>query len=174
MSRLTKWEQFQAAYQSADERTRKLIDSNVIPDCIDKKLPDEADGELRQDLVVFLGYRLLNISDYAALQSHLQGLGLPQESVTHFVSAVNDCLTEISTTPTPEAKEEIAAEIAKTEAALSSIQKVRTMEGDMQAAENEPVVRAAGQDELLQKRPQVADTPEYATEEPRWESDKQQ
>lgn len=144
---------FGQAFNQADEKTKTLIESTVVFDCVKSQL-DSMDKSALRSIASNVTHLFLNLKDEATVINLMSSLGIADAQSK--LSSIKVCVS--SNTPTKEdfsaieneeeGVEDIAHEINQLE---NIVNPVRTMANDMETA-REGQTYASSQDSLLQKQ----------------------
>lgn len=89
-----KWEDFQSGYNSADERTKRLVESSSIADCIEKEIKTGSiDPNLQPMVLLGITHLLLKTVSKEELTKHFTAEGVPQASAV--IDKIQTCISEI-------------------------------------------------------------------------------
>ena len=152
------WEQYQTAYQAADDSTKALVDGEKIPQCVQTTVNShQLDASHQRLLIQLCTYRALGVTSTESLQTNMKAAGVPNAEVviTELLTCIG--IQAVSSIPKPEIvtekkTDELNAEIKEAEAALESIPKIRTMAQDMRGTQTvDETVHTSSQEELLRK-----------------------
>jgi hypothetical protein len=161
------WEQYQAAYQAADQKTKDILHSSLIPECVAESIKKYKLDESNQKVLVELfSEKTLSLLSEPRLVEEMRKAGIPSASIVS--TEINQCIqtkkpavpdTSLVTerkiasdkvtggatnSPQPDSLE---TDIAETEAALNAIPHIRTMVTDAK----ESKTHTTSQSDLLDK-----------------------
>lgn len=86
------WDQYQAAYQSADQATKSILHSSLIPECVaDAVRKYELDDSHRRVLIALFSAELLKLHTAEECVEQLRAAAIPAAKVIH--SEISTCLT---------------------------------------------------------------------------------
>ena len=173
------WEQYQAAYQAADQKTKDIVHSSLISECVTAAVTKyELDISQTRTLIQIFASKVVGVADETATTESMRSVGIPAAAVickeiveclnTKKATVADTALIEIVGTeeelstiipiqttstpvPQPPTTPTLAEELAEAEAALHQLQPIRTMASDMQTLrpESEVTHQASSQDFLL-------------------------
>jgi hypothetical protein len=176
------WEQYQKAYQAADEETKSLIHSSIIPESVDKMIKEHnLESNQKKLIILELSNQILGITTEIELVENVRKIGVPNARVAvnetlSFIQNKKPKITDTSlvddSTSTnkidiKKSDDNLANEIAEAEAAIESMQPIRTMSHDMEVQRgtpaDEPTHTGASQADLLDRTATVKDKNPGAT-----------
>ncbi len=132
------WEKFQTAYAQANEFVKALVDSTVIPQCVQKIISEYSiPPELQPEIIVLTTNKILGLSDETETLNFLLSKQLPLAQAQAIVTALDSCLFEYSDAQRQSAE----VELAEKKLDSLSISPVRTIASDKAtySAPSEPV-----------------------------------
>jgi|GEM_PF-1501096 len=166
------WEQYQAAYQAADQTTKDKLHSSLISECVDESVKKyELDTSHRKILMQLFASKVAGIMDTAGTTEAMRTAGIPAATVIS--KEIDECIAtktptipdtslveegetsevtkqSVEVTPPEFTPDTLAVELAETEAAFKQLQPIRTMAHDMETIkQDEPVHQATSQESIL-------------------------
>lgn len=163
------WERFQAAYTNASDSVRQLVDSDAIPQCVEKLVAEyQLPATMRAGMIVCSTNKVLGLGEDSDTLNFLLAAQIPLTQAQAITTALDACIFEYSDI------QHQTTEIAMAEQALDSLPAIRTMTGDASPASPEPVYSST-QAAILQEAAQVTErqkqppTQSQATW-PRWDT----
>ena len=166
------WNIFYNAYSKASIEKKHLIDCGVIGDCVEQICTDNTLlSSIQAHIVIVISHLILGTISLEQAEIELKKKNVP-EALT-LIQQLTTCITSAGSNTHIELKEEedddsLASEIAEAEAAIQTMQPIRTMSHDMEtmrsALGDEPVHTAASQADLLDRTA----TPKADAPDDRW------
>jgi len=169
---MDKWEQYQAAYQKADQKTKDLIHSSLIPECVQKVIElKQLEASQKKLLVKITSDHILELLSNDEMVAEIRNIGVPDaESVSAEIMSctttmkptvldtsliIDESTNTIQVNTNIKAEHQLASEIAEAEATMQTIQPIRTMSHDMETMRSvmndEQVHTAASQADILDR-----------------------
>lgn len=147
-------EQFGAALNQADEKTRRLMGTPAIYDCLNTLVTNKKLDIEVVNLLMPFGYFLLKLISIEELVAELKNAGVVDTN--NFIDTALACIENNNTS-------ELNSDIQEIENELKEVRPVRTMANDMQQAKGENTY-SSSQEQILNK----SLTPDDNSESPRW------
>lgn len=173
---MSNWDSFIDAYKKADASVQSVIDSDKIGIFCDMVIAEHSVDKTHKKTLMFLVVDvLLSLARMNDVPDTLKAAGISEPTATKLTVKILNFVESISKEPQTEplaASETEAAQEATTEekqddlvthfspAAVSNEQELP--EQNLVHTEEEPVIQATPQDEVLNNRPPLTDTPSYA------------
>ncbi len=161
---MSNWEQFQFAYQAATSEMKALVDSEVIPICVEVSLNRRQGGHLQSSATAQITRLLIGAQTIDATVSSLQQMGI--SDALQFIVEIQNCV-----------KKPLGASSGLSTSDINSEQNetlgIRTMPQDMAAIRpgSEVVYQSSQIDLLSRGQGEVPDVASAASPAPRWDTD---
>jgi hypothetical protein len=179
---MSSWEQYQTAYQASSEEVQSLLNSTVIPDCVEKAVTQNKMAEKKREVTNLIVDFYLDILTEQAVIEKCSKSGIPEADT--FFQRIQKCIsspteridaTELKFETTEEETEkktkgqvnmESKTLVAPLHTMATDIEKIHgygALAQQETATESNEPVHTSSQDSVL-ARPKVADMPSYTPE----------